>query len=263
MEVIKSKYNESLKLYVKLSKSKKSRDENDMFTIEGIKLFLEAFYNDIEFHKIFLSKNYYQNNFEDIDKFKDGLENKIYIIDDVLVNNISDTKTPQGIFAICKKLDKNFNIDKIYNKGKHIALCDLQDPGNVGTILRTAEAFGIHGILIGEDCCDIYSPKVIRATMGSIFRVPFILSENFNRDLKIITQNGVETYAAVLNDNSKSLKQTQFKNNTLIVMGNEGKGLSNETIDICKYSLKIDMAGQTESLNVAMATGIIMWELMK
>lgn len=261
MEFIKSKDNESLKLYVKLSKNKKTRDEKNMFVIEGVKLFFEAFNSGINFYKIFFSKNYYDNNFNAIDKL--NLKQKIYILEDNIINKISDTKTPQGVFAICEKLDKNYNIDKIYNKGKYIALCDLQDTGNVGTIIRTAEAFGVDGILIGENCCDVYSPKVIRATMGSIFRMPLILSEDFNSDLKKITDNDVETYAAVLNENSKSLKQTSFSNNSLIVMGNEGKGLSEQTINCCKYSLKIDMNGQAESLNVAMATGIIIWELMK
>lgn len=174
---------------------------------------------------------------------------------------MSDTESAQGIFAQCSKLDKFLSPDTIEDNGIYLALSDLQDPGNIGTIIRTAEAIGIKGLLLSENCCDIYNPKVVRATMGSVFRVPFLISDNFCRDLRKFSDKGIVSYATVLDDEAKSITQVCFGGSGIAVIGNEGNGLSPEVVSCCDEKITIKMRGNTESLNAAMAAGIIMWQM--
>ena len=141
-----------------------------MFTLEGIKILCDAINENLELHCVFITEAAAEKYSEALNLLINKVsENKIYYITEEISSKLSDTTTPQGVYAIVKKLDKCNYTDKILTNGKFIVLNNLQDPGNIGTIIRTADAVGINGIFLTDDCCDIYNPKLIRSTMGSAF----------------------------------------------------------------------------------------------
>ncbi|MFI3207380.1 MAG: RNA methyltransferase, partial [Clostridia bacterium] len=170
---------------------------------------------------------------------------------------LSDTKNPQGVFALCSFSEKNASIN-----GKVLVMENLQDPGNIGTIFRTAEALGIETLVLLGDCCDVYSPKVIRSTMGAIFRVNFLKAEDFNTFFSLLKNADYQCFAAVPSDKAENVTKLNFSEKTAVFIGNEGNGLS----EICKSTLKnitIPMNGNAESLNASIAASIIMWEMVR
>lgn len=260
MLLITSRENAHIKEYCKLRSSKKQRDMQNSFVLEGLKLTLEAYDNEVSIEKVFLTervlKKYQEKLFELLNSGITVLQ-----ITDEVAKKMSDTESPQGIFAQCSKLDKFLSPDTIEDNGIYLALSDLQDPGNIGTIIRTAEAIGIKGLLLSENCCDIYNPKVVRASMGSVFRVPFLISDDFCRDLRKFSDKGIVSYATVLDSEARSITQIGFGGRGIAVIGNEGNGLSPEVVSCCDEKITIKMRGNTESLNAAMAAGIIMWQM--
>ncbi len=262
MEKIISRENSKIKLLSKLIRSKKNRNETNLFVAEGLRLVLDALRSDIEIQSVFLTQECIDKNNERLmELFSENID--IYIISEELSRYVSDTQNPQGIYAVCKKLDKCVNIDKIYNNGVFMCLCSLQDPGNVGTIIRTAEALGIDAVMMTEDCPDVYSPKVLRSTMGSAFRMNIITFGNEEQMLATLSKKGFITYAAVLRENSERLGSFEFSHKSAVLIGNEANGLDESIIRKCDYLLYIPMNGNVESLNAATAANIIMWEMTK
>lgn len=262
MEKITSRENSKIKLLTKLIKSKKTRKETGLFVIEGLRFVLDAFINNVQMDSLFITEECLSKSKEKINPFIQNLKN-LYVISEELSNYISDTQTPQGVYAICKSLDKCSNIDTIYNNGVFMCLCSLKDPGNVGTIIRTADALGIDAVLVTEECPDIFSPKVLRSTMGSVFRIKIITFKNEEEMLKNLKERNFVTYASVLDKSSMSLGTFQFSSKSAILIGNEANGLRKSIIDECDYSLYIPMQGNAESLNAASAANIIMWEIKR
>jgi len=261
---ITSKGNSNIKLFQKLVSSKKARDEHNMFPLEGMRLVCDAISENLELHCVFIVESYEEKYGEALNLLKNkNLESLVFYITDELSNKLSDTMNPQGIYAICKKLDKKLNADTILDNGKYIILNNLQDPGNIGAIIRTADAVGISGIALTENCCDIYNSKVIRSTMGSLFRMNLWLDCSFDMALDAFKSKGIATYAAVIDTDATSLTECDFSKGTVVVIGNEGNGLPKEIVDLCDNKLTIKMNGNINSLNAAMATGIIMWEMFR
>ncbi len=174
---------------------------------------------------------------------------------------ISDSKTPQGVYCLCAMLDKERRTVKIDTGGHYMVLYGLQDPGNVGTILRTCEAMGIDGVFLSSDCPDIYSPKVLRSTMGGVFRMSVEIVEDIAKTINTANEKGVAVYAAALDRTAVSLREADLKKGSMVLIGNEGNGLSENIISLCDKSLFIDMKGNAESLNAAVAASIIAWEM--
>ena len=143
-----------------------------------------------------------------------------------------------------------------------IVLDNLQDPGNMGTIVRTAEAAGVHAVFMSQDCVDIYNPKTFRSTMGSSFRMPFIYIEDIPNLLDIFRKNGVKSYAAHLNG-EKFYDQEDYRQGTAILIGNEGNGLRDEVTEKADFLVKIPMQGKVESLNAAIAASVLMFEVFR
>jgi TrmH family RNA methyltransferase len=138
----------------------------------------------------------------------------------------------------------------------------LQDPGNVGTIIRTAEAFGIDGVILSEDCCDLYNPKVLRAAMGTAFRVPILqLAQPTESFLQQAAEAGCNTIASVVSPDAMDMRQTTLKKSNILLIGNEGNGLPDAVTALCSQAATIHMRGKAESLNAAMAAGVLLWEL--
>ena len=186
--------------------------------------------------------------------------NIITITEDI-AQYISDTKTPQGIFITVKLLDKILNLSTINNSANFLILENLQDTGNVGTIIRTCDAFKIDGIIMSTDCADPFSPKTVRSTMGSIFRVPIYFSE-IDEAIAQLKDNNFTVYAALLDKKAKRLGEEPLPRKTAVVIGNEGNGVTSSTAASCGNSLYIPM-DNAESLNASVAASIIAWEISK
>ena len=184
--------------------------------------------------------------------------------DCIYVNNnvfkyITDVSNPQGILAVIEKNSKNNKID--YNQDIILVLDDIQDPGNIGTILRTVDSIGLNQIILSDKCADIYNPKVVRSTMGAIFRVNAIESSNLIETLKELKKNDFEIVSTDLKTDH-SIYDIEYKN-IAIVIGNESNGVDGEILKISDKKIKIPMLGKTESLNASVATGIILYEYVR
>lgn len=258
--VLKSKDNPKIKELTKLISSKKERIGSGTFVIEGIKLLHEAYKEKAEILSVFVST-------QALEKYNDTLLPVVnacvfYEITDEIARKVSDAKTPQGVFAIVKS---KFNGLEVINKNdiKILVLNNIQDPGNLGTLLRTADAVGIDAAILCENCCEVYNPKVVRSTMGSIFRLKIIHEESFASVIDFFKQNGIESFAAIVNENAEKLSSISFPKRCAAVIGNEGNGLDKQHISLCDRFLTIEMKGNTESLNASIAAAIIMWEMTK
>ena len=174
MLTLTSKDNSNIKNTIKLKKSAKYRHQSGLFVAEGVRVCYDAMLSNAEIEILFVTEDAIEKNKDKFNKLS-KYANKTFCVNSNIFSLISDTQTPQGFLCVIKALDKTIEFDKIKNGGKYLALDNLQDPNNLGTILRSAEAFGISGIIMSNDCCDIYSAKVVRGSMGAVFRLPFII----------------------------------------------------------------------------------------
>ena len=195
MTILSSKDNSNIKNAVKLRKSAKYRRESGLFIAEGVRICMDAMLSKAHIDTFFASEKAsekYADDFLKLQKYSD----KTFIVSDKIFNQMCDTESPQGFLCVIKALDKTACFDKIKTGDKFLALDNLQDPGNLGTILRTAEALNVTGIVLSADCCDIYSPKVVRGSMGAVFRLPFVVSDTISGYLNAHSE--LESYAAVV-----------------------------------------------------------------
>ncbi len=251
--MITSSNNAQVKNLAQLIKKSKARTEQGVYVVEGIKMFQEAPKEEIV--KVFLSEELYEKG-----TLQDKLEGIHYeVLKNDIFNHVADTKTPQGVLCIMKQ--KKYTLEALL-AGKSplmLILENLQDPGNLGTIMRTAEGAGVSGVLLSRGCVDIYNPKTIRSTMGSIYRVPFLYTDHLLEDMDRLHGMGVTTYAAHLKGQGY-YDEASYKEPTAFLIGNEGNGLSDEAADKAKQYIKIPMEGKLESLNAAVAAAILMYE---
>lgn len=261
MKRISSGDNGLIKHIKKLLKSSKYRCESGEFIAEGARLCEDAILSDASISSLVISDSAL-DSFPDLIDELANIAEKSYILPDNLFSKISDTKTPQGILCVIKALDNPTLFDKIKSNGKFLALDNIQDPSNLGTILRTAEAVGIDGVILSADCCDIYSPKVVRGSMGAVFRLSYTIADTI---AGFLSDNGnIESYAAVVNPDALKLTKIKFPDGAVCaVIGNEANGLKQSTIDACNTAFTIPMKGRAESLNASVAASIIMWEMIK
>ena len=258
MQIISSKDNEIVKNIKKL-KEKKYRDLENAYIIEGIKLVKEAIYENAKIRQIIMCENYADN--KEIDKetlYEISKYNLIYVTEKVF-NTITDVKTPQGIIAIVEKNNSTCEIN--YSEEIIIALDDVQDPGNLGTIIRTADSANLKQIILSKNSADPYNPKVVRSTMGGIFRVNIIEVDNLEETLKQTQKNGFKVMVTVL-DTQKSIYDVNY-NKKVIIIGNEANGISKSIQNIADEKVKIPMLGKTESLNASVAAGVMIYEYVR
>lgn len=258
MQLITSKDNPNIKLFRKLTESKKCRRETGMFPLEGIRLISDAILENAELHSVFVTESFSDKQGEALN-FPSGTS--LFVITDELGKSISDTSSAQGVFAVCKAVPKPNFSRTVKQGGRYLLLCNIQDPGNLGTIIRTADAVGLDGVFL-SDCCEMYNPKVIRSTMGSLFRLN-VSEAGFEEIFPLFAERGVPTYAAVVDGDAVSLTDCGFAEGGAVLIGNEGNGLPKDIAERCTKKLTIKMNGNINSLNAAMAAGIIMWELVK
>ncbi len=224
--------------------TKKYRDAYKEFFIEGPKLFEEARKYNQEIVDVFYCPEIIDYDF-DI---------KVNMVTKEVIAKMTDTNTPQGIVAVCK-----MPTYELVKQEKLLFLDRVQDPGNVGTIIRTADAFGFDAVLLSDGCADIYSPKVIRATMGSMFHFPILQKVSFS-ELKSFNNT---IYSSCLESSSNFLGDFEIEKPFVLVIGNEGQGISKEVKNITDKFVKINMEGNAESLNASIAAGILMYEFTK
>ena len=188
------------------------------------------------------------------------------IISESVGEKISEVKAPQGVFCWCNMLDnRDFadKIDSIEPGGRYVVLCSMQDPGNIGTVIRCCDAFGVTAVVLTRDCPDVYSPKLLRSTMGSLFHIPVLIGLDPDGTLDRLKAAGLRLCAAALADKSVPLGAMSFADGEAVVIGNEGRGLPQEIIDRCDCTVKIEMSGRAESLNAASAASILTYRLME
>ncbi len=257
--MITSKDNELIKETAKLIKSAKARKDKHLFVAEGLRLCRDAAESGAHIVFFLYTGQAAEKNKDDFALIR-SVADKSEEISRELYNKISDTNSPQG-FLCAIDTGSNTAMSEIKSGGKYAALENIQDPSNLGTILRTAEALGIDGVILSHDCCDIYSPKVVRGSMGAVFRLPFMQTEDFTAWIQECTATGVSTYASTPHE-AENIRQIDFSGGGIMLIGNEGNGLKSETIEACTRRVKIPMFGRAESLNAAAAAAILMYELM-
>jgi len=241
---------------------KKGRMKNKAFIIEGIKIINEAIENNYPIENILYTDQLLKNN-EGVDflnRLKD-IYSPIYVSNNIF-KEISDTENPQGVLAVAQLQYRAIEEIKLNTKPFLLYLDEVQDPGNMGTIIRTADAFDIDGIIISEGCVDPYNPKVVRATMGSIFRTPLYYTANGLDELKALKDSGMKIYSTSL-EGSIPIYEADYKGGIILVIGNESKGVKEDIQKMSDILIKIPMPGKAESLNAGVAASIIMYEVMK
>ena len=261
MELITSKENKRIKTIKKLITSASSRREEGLFIAEGLRLCFDALKSGAEIETALFSESFSAAQPEFVTGAQ-AVAKRCFLLKDSIFSALSDTKTPQGVLFVIKTLDKTPDFDKMKKNGKVLALDNIQDPSNLGTILRSAEALGVDAVVLSADCCDIYAPKVIRGSMGAVFRQPFTVVDDLCGFVKEFSRFG-DTYAAVLDREAVSLGEAHFSDVCLCAVGNEANGLSEELIAACTHKLFIPMKGAAESLNAAAAASILIWEMVK
>ena len=286
MQVISSKDNEIIKNIKKL-KEKKYRDLENAYLIEGIKIVKEAIAENAKIKQIVMCEDFTDNVELDKDTLYELARHNLIYVTRNIMDSLSDVKTPQGIIGVVEKSKRFAEEDNDENKSKNnidaetnmlgnktgiepkvdytqdiiIALEGVQDPGNLGTIIRTADSANLNQIIISKTSADPYNPKVVRSTMGAIFRVNIIETENIVEELKKAQENGFKVMVTAL-DSSESIYKTEF-NKKVIVIGNEANGVSKEVQIIADEKVKIPMLGKTESLNASVAAGIMIYEYVR
>lgn len=254
---ITSRENSLIKLVCSLQSSVKSRKENNLFVIEGLRIAKDAYDNSIRFDKLIISETALKKHRADIEKFA-TVSDEGYLIPDSLFTKISDTKSPQGIIALAQ-IPQN-TPEKIDSKGRYIALENVSDPSNLGAVSRTAEALGVSGIILNSTGCDPYSPKAMRASMGTLLRMPIIILEDFSTDL---CSKGLRTYSCVVDKDADSISDIKFSDGSVVIIGNEANGITESTKLASDHRITIKMQGLAESLNASVAAAISIWEMMK
>lgn len=261
MDIIKSKDNKNIKYISKLVSSTKFRKQEGRFITEGVRLCYEALKNNAQIDILVYSVSA-NDKYSDTIRELSAKANTTLCVDDRIFCALSDTKTPQGVLCVVKTLDKQSYFDKIIENGIIVALDNIQDPSNLGTILRSADALGVDGVVLSYDCCDVFSPKVVRGSMGAVFRIPFIVVDSLSDFIEKFNSKG-HSYACVLDDTAATVFEASFTKPVLSVIGNEGNGVSQKVIEACSDKLYIPMKNNAESLNAAVAASIIMWEMIK
>ncbi len=256
--VITAKNNPKIKEIKALLTSSKDRKNSGLFVLEGVRLCCDAVKSGCEITSVFCTETCAEKYVDNINELKNTCSDFYFVSEDVL-KSISDTVTPQGVVCTVAMKQNTFE----YEKGKkYIALDTIQNPDNLGAISRTAEAFGIDGMVICGGC-DIYNPKALRASMGALYRLPVRVCQSLEKELELCKKIGIQSFATVPDRDACDITKTDFGKGALCIIGNEGNGVSKEIIDVCDKKITIKMQGRAESLNAAAAASITMWELVK
>lgn len=249
--MITSTSNVKIKEVIQLQKKSRYRKEKSLYIVEGIKMFAEA-------DKSYMEAVYVSEEFLASEKNAALLDGVDYeIVSGSVMKAMSDTVTPQGVLCVMKRFEHSLSSILNRKNPKLMLLADLQDPGNAGTIIRSAEGAGMDAVIFSNGSVDLYNPKTIRSTMGSMFRVPFIY-EDLETVISELKKMNVPVYTTDMN--GQSYKEVSYENGFAIIIGNEANGVSKEIATLADHIITIPMSGKVESLNASIAASLIMFE---
>ena len=253
--MIASTSNKQVRRVVNLREKAKARREENVYVAEGLRMCREFAPSEVEI--LYVTETFAREQKAWLDGYRWEL------VSDEVMNHMADTKTPQGVLAIARQKGYTL-VDVLPKPGNSTPAClmvleTIQDPGNLGTILRAGEGAGVTGVVMNRASADIYSPKVIRSTMGSILRVPFVYVADLHEAMRQMKAAGVQLFAAHLKG-ANNYDAEDYTGNVGFLIGNEASGLMDETADLADRRIKIPMAGKVESLNAAVAASVLMFE---
>ena len=257
--VITSKDNPRVKAVVKLTSSTRARREAGLFVAEGLRLVCDAALNGYCFPEVYYTEDIKLKHPEELSRVLESAENT-YLVSEEVMAKLSDTVTPQGVVAVCRTPKVR---ELAAQNGLLVALENTANPANLGAIARSAEAFGVGGIVISSTSCDPYSPKSLRAGMGALLRLPIYVVPDFREALLQLQKGGMELYASVVTNNATDITKAPKSQGRVLLIGNEAGGLTDETTAICDHKVTIPMIGRAESLNAATAATVLIWEMQK
>lgn len=247
METITSRQNPLFQKVRKLNGSNSFRRQQGLFLCEGPKLLEEAVKWDVSIQFAVKAPDFFLPN---------RLSCRVVETPGDVLASLADTETPQGVIFACA-LPETALPDKL-SPGRYLVLDGVQDPGNLGTVWRTADAFGAAGLILTGNCTDPYSPKAVRASMGACFRLPVWRGER-QAVAELLKRDRIPLYATALREDTQDVRQTDLSQ-AAVVIGSEGRGISEEMLSLCEKSLKIPMIDRCESLNAAVAAAVVLWE---
>ena len=258
MDIITSTSNEKIKRVTMLVNNAKARRKEGLFAVEGLRIASEIPEGVLE--ECYVSEGFAAEH-EISEVF--GYETDTVVVSSAVFKKMSDTQNPQGILCVCRKNEEtadDFLAGRRTGELRLLILEGIQDPGNLGTMIRTAEGAGFDAIIADENTVDVYNPKVTRSTMGSLFRMPVIYTQDLPAFIDDIKQSSVTVYAAHL-DGKKSYREVRYGSRIAFLIGNEGAGLSDEITKKADELVRIPMQGKLESLNAAVAAALLMYSL--
>lgn len=257
--MISSESNAQIKEIAKLQKSARERRKKGLFVAEGIKLVMEAAkYGRLQ--QIYASETAMQGISEEVREMFEKYP--LETVSDAVFQSVSETVTPQGVLGLVHM--PSYDLEEILGDERRafLLLDDLRDPGNLGTIMRTAEGADMSGVIMSRESVDLFNPKVVRSTMGSIFRVPFYYAGNLTEIIKSLKQRKIPVYGAMM-QGSVEYDEADYRFGAAIVIGNEANGISGEVAEQLSAGVRIPMAGSLESLNAAVSAAILMYEMAR
>lgn len=263
-DIISSRQNRDIVEACKLC-DRKAREKSGLFRIDGIKLSLEALECGVGIERIFVRESSFERIAQKLGCAADGI--RTTLVADSAFEKLSEEKSPEGIICIAKHLDNLRKIDKIDRRdsffgteGRVFLAESVRDPGNIGTLVRSANAMGCDKIVISADCADLYNPKAMRAAMGAMFRLNIAVVSSMPEAVSALVENGRRVFAAALDESAQRLGAFELSPSDCFVIGNEGHGLSKETLAFCSGSVFIPMKKGAESLNASAAAAVLLWE---
>ncbi|MBQ8356457.1 MAG: RNA methyltransferase [Clostridia bacterium] len=269
-EIITSRQNVLIKQTALLTE-RKFREREGLFRFDGKKLFLEALDAALPLYAVLFRESATQTLLTAAGERELPADCRSVILPDVLFDRISEEKSPEGVICLSKRLDKFHKIvtiDKWHAffkdavRGQTLLVESVRDPGNLGTIIRSAAAFGVARVILSADCADLYHPRTIRAAMGTLFHTHVWVTEDFCDVIAALGREG-KVYAAALDESAARLGSLSFGERDAVVIGNEGHGLSRAVLDACTHKVYIPMAPGVESLNAGVAASILLWEFYR
>ena len=245
-EIITSKANPLLSRVRKLNSRRSFRREEGAFAAEGPKLLWEA-----ELEAVICAPG--------VPLPELPAHVRVAEVGDGLLNSIADTQSPQGIVFVCK--GKALAMPEGLAGERYLVLDGVQDPGNVGTVWRTADAFGADGLILCNGCADPWNPKTVRATMGAVFRLP-VYEGTLESAAEKLSEAGIPLYATALREDTEDIRAISLER-AAVIIGSEGRGVSPQALELCQRTVKIPMRTRCESLNAAVAASVVLWEMAR
>ena len=258
---ISGRDNPKIKLYRKLASSRKERAERGLFVVEGMRGIVDIA-GEARIEALFVTEEALARYADTLDLSRLSLveESRRFTVTGEVAARMSDVGSSQGAFAVVRRLDIPFSAEALRAGGKYLVLDGVQDPGNLGTMIRTSAAVGLDGVILAGNTVDLYNPKTVRSAVGSMTKIKLFIEKDTALVSETLHGLGIRTYAAVVRG-GKGVSETDFSGGCAVVIGNEGRGLADSTAESCTDKVTIKMRGDTESLNAATAATILLWEM--